>query len=243
MGSPAPDRIAVVVPAQDEERLIGGAIEALLVAAGRVAPQVETTVVVAADGCTDRTAEVARAGGVTVIEVAEANVGAARAAGFAWVLDQDDRPDRLWLATTDADSRVTPDWLVAQLAAAAEGADAYLGTVALAPPAHTRFAGWIARYHAAFESPERHGHVHGASMGMRAEAYVRAGGFRALVHSEDVDLVARLMAAGENIVWDATCPVVTSSRLIARAPAGVSRDLALSFADATIRARPSGART
>lgn len=217
------------MPAHQEERLIVGALNALRSAAEQV-PEVETTLIVVANGCGDRTAGLARAAGAMVIEAAEANVGAARATGLAWALAQDaGRNDGLWLATTDADSRVPADWLAVQLEAAVAGADAYLGTVALAPHTHATFAGWIARYHAAFEAPDRHGHVHGASMGMSAETYVRAGGFRALVRSEDVDLVARLIAAGERILWDSSCPVLTSSRLTARAPAGVSHDLALSL--------------
>ncbi len=224
--------MAVVVPAHQEERLITNAIDALRIAADQVA-DIETMIVVVANGCADRTAELARAAGATVFEAEEANVGAARAAGLDWVLAQDaTRNDRLWLATTDADSSVAPGWLSAQLEAARGGADAYLGTVALSPHAHISFAGWIARYHAAFEAPDRHGHVHGASMGMRAETYVRTGGFRALVRSEDVDLVTRLIAAGDRIVWDSGCPVLTSSRLTARAPAGVARDLAMSLGDA-----------
>lgn len=217
------------MPAHQEEYLVGRSVDALMAAAARV-PEVATAIVVVADGCTDRTAEVARSRGATVLEIEETSVGAARAAGFAWLLAGERRPEHLWLATTDADSRVPSDWLATQLAAAAD-TDAYLGTIALASHVHTRFAGWIARYHAAFESPERHGHVHGASMGMWAEAYRQVGGFRALPSGEDVDLVERLAAAGARITWDARSPVVTSSRLTARAPAGVARDLARSLAD------------
>jgi len=230
MRSRTPDGVVVVVPAHDEELLIGAALDAVRVAAARIAPQVPTSVVVVANGCTDRTAELAAAAGATVLELATANVGAARAAGFAWALDRHvRRTGRLWVATTDADSRVAPDWLVAQLDAAAAGAEAYLGTIVLDPADRALFAGWIAEYAAAFEAPDRHGHVHGATMGMWAQTYRRAGGFRALVESEDADLVTRLLAHGTRIAWDATCPVTTSSRLAARAPSGVARDLELSL--------------
>jgi glycosyltransferase involved in cell wall biosynthesis len=224
------DRIAVVVPAHDEEQVIGSALDALRDAATVVAPHVETTVVVVANGCTDRTSVLARAHGASVVEVASPNVGAARAAGFAWVLDRrEGRVDGLWLASTDADSRVRPDWLATQVHLADRGADAYLGTVALERGARSTFAAWISEYEASFETPTRHGHVHGAAMGMRAEIYRSAGGFRPLEHSEDVDLVTRLVAGGARIAWDATCPVTTSSRLAARAPSGVARDLELSL--------------
>lgn len=232
MSRSVPDRIAVVVPAHDEEQHIGAALEALRVAAAGLAPGIETSVVVVANGCTDRTSALASAGGATVLEVSAPNVGAARAAGFAWAIEQcAGQLDRWWLATTDADSQVGPGWLSAQLAAAARGADAYLGTVDLAADERSRFTAWLARYAAAHETPERHGHVHGASMGMRAEAYRRAGGFRALERSEDLDLVSRLVAGGARIAWDASSPVVTSARLAARAPAGVAHDLALSLGE------------
>lgn len=223
------DRVVVVVPAHDEERLIGDALRALRGAADVVAPRVETTVVVVANGCADATAAQARAAGAVVIELPVANVGAARAAGFAWALEQPGPLDRLWVSTTDADSRVSPRWLAAQLSAADAGAELYLGTVALGAADRALFAGWVAGYDSSFESPGPHGHVHGASMGMRARTYARSGGFSALAVGEDVDLVTRVSADGGPIAWDATCPVLTSARLAARAPAGVARDLELSL--------------
>jgi hypothetical protein len=136
----------------------------------------------------------------------------------------------VWLATTDADSRVPAHWLVAQLAAAAAGGDVHLGTVALEPDDVVSFAAWVDSYTEASRGGAGHGHVHGASMGVRATSYLRVGGFAALDHDEDVDLVTGLAASGAQIVWDESCPVVTSSRLAARAPRGVARDLALSLA-------------
>jgi glycosyltransferase involved in cell wall biosynthesis len=187
--------------------------------------------VVVANACSDRTASRAAAAGASVIETTPANVGAARAAGFTWALANEPGPhDRVWLATTDADSRGPAHWLVAQLAAAAAGGDVHLGTVALEPDDVVSFAAWVDSYTEASRGGAGHGHVHGASMGVRATSYLRVGGFAALDHDEDVDLVTRLAASGAQIVWDESCPVVTSSRLAARAPRGVARDLALSLA-------------
>lgn len=226
----APDHVVVVVPAHDEEELIPAALDAIGRAAAVVAPRVRTTIVVVANACTDRTAEIARGRGVTVVEADTADVGAARAAGFAWAMTQGIGPlDRLWLATTDADSRVPAEWLAAQLEAAATGGDVYLGTVALEPAERASFADWVDSYAAASRDDAGHGHVHGASMGMRAAVYVTAGGFRSMPCDEDVDLVTRLTAGGARIVWDESCPVITSSRLAARAPRGVAADLALSL--------------
>ncbi|MET0767718.1 MAG: glycosyltransferase [Aeromicrobium sp.] len=224
------DHVVVVIPAHDEERLVTAAVEAVALAAGETGPRVRTTIVVVANACTDRTAALARAAGATVLEVDTADVGAARAAGFSWALAPDaGRIDRLWFATTDADSRVPRDWLTAQLAAAHRGGDLYVGTVALEPAERASFSAWVDSYAAASRDGAGHGHVHGASLGLRAATYVRAGGFRSMATGEDVDLVIRVTAIGARVVWDESCPVITSSRLAARAPHGVARDLALSL--------------
>lgn len=223
------DHVVVVVPAHDEEELIGAALHAIAAAAA-VVPTVRTTVVVVANACTDRTADVARGCGAAVVEADAADVGAARAAGFAWALDHGAGPlDRLWLATTDADSRVPPAWLSTQLSAAADGAELYLGTVALEPADRASFAAWARSYASASRDGAGHGHVHGASMGASAVMYLAAGGFRSMECDEDVDLVTRLTAAGARIAWDESCPVITSARLDSRAPRGVAADLALSL--------------
>jgi hypothetical protein len=65
-----------------------------------------------------------------------------------------------------------------------------------------------------------HGHVHGANLGVRADAYWRVGGFRPLWVGEDVDQVDRLVTEGTPIVWDADNPVLTSDRRDSRAPGG-----------------------
>lgn len=223
------ERLVVVVPAHNEEALIEAAVAAVRRAALQLS-EVVTSVAVVANGCTDDTARLAAAAGATVLDVQIPNVGAARAAGMTWALDQHTGDlDRLWLATTDADSEVDRHWLSAQLDAAAGGADAYLGTVRLRAVDRPTFASWSAAYVADFAAPGRHGHVHGASMGMRASTYVCSGGFRALPVGEDADLVARLMSDDVVIHWDESCPVVTSARLDARAPLGVSNDLGLSL--------------
>ena len=65
------------------------------------------------------------------------------------------------------------------------------------------------------------GHVHGANLGVRADAYLRAGGFPDRPAHEDVDLVAALVASGARVVATDACDVLTSGRLVGRAPGGV----------------------
>ncbi|MFN8507548.1 MAG: glycosyltransferase family 2 protein [Dehalococcoidia bacterium] len=57
-------RLAVIVPAHNEEAMLGTTLDSLLAAAGEPAAEI----VVVADNCTDRTAAVARSRGVTVLE-------------------------------------------------------------------------------------------------------------------------------------------------------------------------------
>lgn len=63
-------------------------------------------------------------------------------------------------------------------------------------------------------------HVHGANLGVSADAYRRAGGFPPLKCSEDAALVDRLIATGARIAWSAAPRVTTSARTVARVRGG-----------------------
>jgi glycosyltransferase involved in cell wall biosynthesis len=144
-------------------------------------------VVVVADACTDQTAAVARAAGAWVISIHARRVGAARAAGMRELLrlTVGSDPAAVWLATTDADTLVPPDWLRRQLDYANAGWDVVLGTITVTDwddhPPHVP-AAFAERY--AF-GPGPHPHVHGANLGIRATAYLAAGGFPPLRTAED----------------------------------------------------------
>ncbi|MGH3177002.1 MAG: glycosyltransferase, partial [Streptosporangiaceae bacterium] len=96
----------VVVPAHDEEALLPACLAALRRTASAL--HVPVRLLVVADGCGDRTAEVARAGGARVISIQARRVGAARAAGMTELLrlTPGTDPSAIWLATTDADTVV-----------------------------------------------------------------------------------------------------------------------------------------
>ena len=218
--------IGVVVPAHDEEELLAGCLAGLRAAVRAVAGRARVCIVVVADDCTDDTEALARHHRVGVVRVAAHNVGRARAAGAAVLLSRPAGP-ATWLATTDADSVVPPEWLAAQLDARESGADAWVGTVEVADwsglPALAR-----ARYRAAYArraAGDRHRHVHGASLGVAARAYRGVGGFPPLASGEDVGLVRRLDDAGLRVVRDPAHPVVTSARTAARAPDGFASHL------------------
>jgi cellulose synthase/poly-beta-1,6-N-acetylglucosamine synthase-like glycosyltransferase len=220
------DRAVVVVPAHNEKADLPACLRALLTSA--LCLPIPVSIVVVLDATDDDSARLAGEYGPDVhfISVDARNVGAARAAGFGYgrSLCRDD--DECWYATTDADSRVDPGWLIHQLEL---GADMVLGVV--------RITNWCQhspdvadRYLQAYETNSanhdgQHDHVHGANMGFSARAYWRVGGFHALVSGEDVDLVERFEAAGYRIHRDTDLSVITSARTQARAPHGFAHYL------------------
>lgn len=219
------NRIAVVVPAHDEQDLLPGCLAALLRAADGVAP-LPVEVIVVADCCADDTVAVARRAGAEVVEVHHRNVGRTRAAGMTYAMRHG--PAGLWLATTDADSLVAAGWLGWHRDRAAAGAEILAGTVAVADwgawPAGVR-AEYDLRYQAAMTATG-HRHIHGANLGSDAAVYAELGGFAALEHDEDRDLVARAHVAGRRVTYDRGSPVVTSARRAARAPHGFAAHVA-----------------
>ncbi len=232
-GAP-PVAVAVVIPARDEEALLPAALASVRAAAGH--PGVGATpvlTVVVADTCTDATAAVARAAGAQVVPVGFRNVGRSRAAGVLTALSFfGDVPGPVWIASTDADSTVRPDWLAHQLARAAEGWDAVVGTVTADrwPPGKPHLA---ARYHHLYETtrppsgrPWHHPHVHGANLGVGSRAYTAAGGFPPAALDEDRGLVDALERTGARILRTADCPVTTSTRTTPRAQGGFGDHLA-----------------
>jgi hypothetical protein len=62
--------------------------------------------------------------------------------------------------------------------------------------------------------------VHGANLGVRADAYLAAGGWPALASGEDNGLWDALRATGVPVISTRTVQVVTSSRTATRATGG-----------------------
>ena len=174
--------IGVIIPAHNEEGELERCLAAIRVAAGDAALGGEPVhVMVVLDSCSDgsraiverharhRVQDCCVVGGLVV---ASRNVGAARAAGAACLLALGAR----WLAFTDADTRVSPDWLVRQLEL---DADAVCGSIGVDDwSAHGAQAGFIRDHFAVtYHDVDGHRHIHGANLGVSAAAYLRAGGF------------------------------------------------------------------
>ncbi|MFF4650813.1 glycosyltransferase [Streptomyces sp. NPDC001380] len=230
--------VAVVVPAHDEVRLLGPCLESVRRAAAHPRLRgVPVRVVVAADACRDGTAVLARAHGAAVVETAVHSAGRARALGtaraLAVLLSRTGGPAerQTWLAHTDADTRVPACWLAHHLEAAAAGFHAVAGTVEVddwaghLPATALRFRRLYEAHRAAPGAAggvpgQGHPHVHGANLAVRADAYLRAGGFPSAAVGEDHALTAALEAAGYRIRRTEECPVRTSARRTPRARGG-----------------------
>jgi glycosyltransferase involved in cell wall biosynthesis len=244
------EQVGVVVPAHNEEHHLGRALSGVQGAADALqadSPSVAVRVVVVLDACTDGSAEVACAFAAAdprfeVIEAGFRSVGKSRQAGVRALLPPESAAgvpaSRVWIASTDADSRVPEHWLVRQLEIAAAGTDAVLGSVEPDPegmdPAVARL------WHARHRLEENHPHIYGANLGVRASAYLAAGGFPSFDAGEDRSLVDRLRLAGAAVYATDTTRVVTSGRLQARARRGFAAYLlALAQECAEVPAAPA----
>lgn len=229
--TPAPvTHVHVVVPVHDEEELLPRALASLGEAAGHLSlshPHVSVGVTLVLDDCRDGSAAVvARHFWVQHLSVGRNNVGAARRAGVAHATADvpAHRRHGHWIASTDADCVVGPEWLANHVRLADAGADLVTGTV---EPLRGDLDDHTARrWWASHEVREGHPHVHGANLGVRLSAYDDAGGFEAVRTHEDVGLVERVRAGGWACVASATVHIGTSGRLVGRAPHGFAAFLA-----------------
>ena len=253
---PAPDlRVCVVVPARDEEALIGRCIDAL--AGQREVPRSAFEILLVLDACSDDTGGRARAAAARhpgavlhLLDGGGRGAGAARRAGMEAAcrrLEALGRPEGL-IASTDADSVPDPDWIARQLDAVAAGAAAVGGLIVLdeddALPAEARAArerrgarrGALLRRD---DAAVAHGFFGGASLALTAAAYRLAGGLEDRAALEDQALEAALMRRGVPIARPAKVRVRTSARTTGRAPRGLAADLRIDAWRARRRYRAS----
>jgi glycosyltransferase involved in cell wall biosynthesis len=233
--------VGVIVPAHDEEELLGPALDAVGRAFAEVTWRgIECRTAIVLDGCTDDSPTIARSWARSlarlegshqsvVLRCRSAGVGEARRVGAATLLREwrTLNPRNIWLATTDADSRVPPGWLAAQVEAHEFGADVWTGRVTVedwSPYDDSTAQLWNEVYDAE-QAP-----VHGASMGFNAQMYLNAGGFAPLGTGEDRALHRAILGAGGRALEDMELKVITSGRRLARAPLGFAHALS-SFDD------------
>lgn len=238
-------RIAVAIPVRNEEALIPACIEAL----GRQSCAPLFDVVLLMNNTTDRSAEAARCAAaglpvrLTIMEheftLAEQTAGHARrlamhaAAGLCG-------PGGI-LMCTDADGRVAPDWIAANLSQIRDGADAVAGRALLDPadavsiPAalhdadarECAYAAVLDRI-ATLVDPDpadpwpRHTEHSGASICVTWTAWDRAGGVPAVSIGEDRAFFQALYRIDARIRHAPEACVTVSGRITGRAAGGMA---------------------
>lgn len=224
-------RVGVVVPACDEAATIEACIDSIVHALDTSAAATSSWIVIVADSCRDDTAERARARLAArgeVLECAVGSAGAARGLGAERVIEHfgASMRSRLWIANTDADSTVNEDWVARQLAFAQDGFTAVAGIVHVESIESHRadIVRALMQDYAMYEDGT-HPHVHGANLGIRADAYLDAGGWSALALAEDHCLWERVRARGWRVVSSIASVVITSGRLHGRAGGGFADTL------------------
>jgi glycosyltransferase involved in cell wall biosynthesis len=223
--------ISVLIPARNEEDLLPRCLFSIQEARQRLPSTVTSDVVVVSDCSQDQTravAEMILKDSGLVLETTSGSVGSARSMAATAAIERCTKPlNCCWLANTDADCDVPSDWLVSHLNFAQQGFTAVAGIIDI--DSFVEHQQWVEeRFRLTYliRADGSHPHVHGANLGVRADAYLAAGGWSQMASAEDHDLWNRLHRQGHIGVSDAALKVITSGRRIGRAPSGFADALA-----------------
>ena len=238
-------RSCVVVPARDEEHLIGSCLQAI--ATQERVSHDEYEILLVLDQCKDQTEARAREIAVDqphlrlhLLDGPGEGSGPARRVGMDAAcarLLQVGRPEGL-MACTDADTVVAPDWIATQLRAVSEGARAIGGRIELADDGKLPESVWCRhaeeghlRHDRLLSEPNptgetQHWQFSGASMTLTAAVYTQVGGLEPQTTLEDEHLEKALLHHDVPIHRLLSVRVTTSPRLEGRATRDLSYDLA-----------------
>ena len=224
--------VGVCVPVHNEENRLSFALEALSLAFRKLPrAEVVTSLAIVLDDCSDRSEAIARNFArhgshvaTKVLTSSARSVGAARQMGCLSLMRTFGSFDlsRIWLATTDADSEVPPDWLVHQLDCRQRNVAFWAGRVSVADwsdRAEQTAQLWRDAYF------DESAPVHGANIGIDARLFQQVGGFPPLPTGEDKALERAVLRAGAPICHDWRASVKTSARVRGRAPLGFAHYL------------------
>ncbi len=197
-------RISVVVPAFNEERLLPATLAHL----NRVLPE-SCELIVCDNNSTDRTAEVARAAGATVVFEPFNQISRARNRGAAAATGE-------WLLFVDADSLPGEELIAEMLEAIASGRCLAGGATVQFESRELLVRFWLALWNAASRLMRW---AAGSFVFCEAAAFREVGGFsEALYASEELDLFRRLKRLarkrGRSIAILHRHPLLTSDRKV-----------------------------
>ena len=235
--------IRVCIPARNEAARFPAMLDAMAAAVVRAQRSgLGVELVVLLDGCTDDSrAFLSRAARhfpcrlrtPAIAAFGTSHAGRARRAAMEDGMMGVTAPAATALLTTDADTRVDADWIVASAAALAD-ADLVAGMVdwddETPVPELTRQERYFDRLHrhrrridpVAHDAPDPHHKCYGASLGVRAGAYRAVGGLPERPSSEDVALCNAIRLGGFRMRQDRSVRVLTSTRRRGRAQGGFS---------------------
>jgi glycosyltransferase involved in cell wall biosynthesis len=191
--------ISFIIPAHDEEELLGLALEAITAACGQIGEQYE--IIVASDASTDRTADIAQGHGARVVNLERRQIAAARNAGAQEAIGD-------LLIFVDADTQVTASAVAAAVRALRRGA--------VGGGSCVRFDGVIPLYAKVLEYVFRLlqplvALAPGCFLFCTRDAYQKAGGYdESLFVSEEVVFAWRLKNLGQFVILREY--VITSAR-------------------------------
>ncbi len=186
------DAISLYIPARNAERTLAECIAAVR---SQTRPPDELFIVVDPRS-TDRTAEIARSSGVTVIEQRGASLGAARNQAIQAARHR-------WLACCDSDVILEPDWLARLAARRGEEAAGIGGRTV--ERVRSPFDDWRALHlpHHWGEHPFRNPFMLVSEVLFDRRALLAVGGYRDdLNYYEDSDLCQRLRDAGYDLFYE-----------------------------------------
>ncbi len=210
--------LAFVIPAYNEQSLIGTCIESVLAEIKRSGRK-DIDIVVVNNNSTDRTAEVAGAyPGVRVVDEKQKGLVAARDRGFKATTAE-------LVANIDADTIVPPGWLDVVF----DEFEKDERLVCLSGPyiyydlsewnrflvvlfyGLTKLIYWINRFVLRVGSV-----VQGGNFVLRRDAWIKAGGYNREIkfYGEDTDVAVRLSKVGK-VKWTFRLPMMTSGRRLA----------------------------
>ena len=198
--------ISVVIPAYNEEKYIGKCLESVKRAAAQIVPLM-VQIIVVANRCTDRTAEIAAMYDAEVVESEATCIAAVRNEGAA-------RAEGQYLVTIDADSCMDEEALM-EVCTLLHGKE-YIGGGAIPVFDRASLGIAVSSLVVAAEIMKRGEVLSGAMFWTYTKAFRAIGGFdENLVSLEDRDFAKRLKAFGERYgrkYGTLECKLVTSAR-------------------------------
>ena len=195
-----PPTVSIIVPARDEERHIGKCLTSL---AQLNYPKEKLQILVIDDGSADGTAQIIAEAGAQLLKTDAQGPSAARNAGLAEATGE-------FVAFTDADCRVDPEWLNELLAGFEDRQVAAVGGAQLLPDDESGLArdvhqildvmGFLGGYTKNYSEARAVPHNASCNVLYRRQVLEEVGGFDpALSPGEDVDLDRRATGKGHTL--------------------------------------------